>query len=275
MKLTIDGLENISKNKYFNLYCKIIQNRKNNPLEGMYVEKHHIIPVKMGGKNDVDNLVSLSAREHYICHYLLTKFSEGKSYYKMLFAFKAMNMKNDTTTKDRYFNSRLYEASKKDFSVACSNRSKEWWKDENNKIAQSKRIKESWKNGKRDIQLEDMRMNSPFKNKEIHSKSIQTREINGTNVFVTNNPMFDDIKKQKKIEKTSGNNHYLRNKRKFFYKKCKNEEWIIIDTVNGLKEGLSKIGLNISTYNLMLQKGENYTPKRGPMKGMYAKRICL
>lgn len=39
----------------------------------IYIEKHHIIPKSMGGSNSKDNLVKLTAREHYIIHWLLYK----------------------------------------------------------------------------------------------------------------------------------------------------------------------------------------------------------
>lgn len=38
-----------------------------------YSEKHHVIPVCLGGSNDSDNIVSLTPEEHYIAHQLLTK----------------------------------------------------------------------------------------------------------------------------------------------------------------------------------------------------------
>lgn len=57
---------------YQKIYNKIINRAQNRILEG-YVEKHHIIPRCMGGTDDADNLVTLTAREHYVCHQLLTK----------------------------------------------------------------------------------------------------------------------------------------------------------------------------------------------------------
>lgn len=44
--------------------------KKNN---GTYYELHHIIPRSMGGNNKKQNLVLLTAREHYVCHLLLVK----------------------------------------------------------------------------------------------------------------------------------------------------------------------------------------------------------
>jgi hypothetical protein len=40
-----------------------------------YVERHHIIPKCMGGSNDLDNLVYLTAREHFVAHQLLAKIN--------------------------------------------------------------------------------------------------------------------------------------------------------------------------------------------------------
>lgn len=39
--------------------------------EGVYKEKHHIIPKCLGGTNDGDNLIDLYAREHFEAHRLL------------------------------------------------------------------------------------------------------------------------------------------------------------------------------------------------------------
>jgi len=43
----------------------------------VYYENHHIIPKCLDGTNDKDNLVLLFAREHYICHKLLTHIYKG------------------------------------------------------------------------------------------------------------------------------------------------------------------------------------------------------
>lgn len=52
-------------NKYTQCYYRIVDNRKANPLTG-YSEKHHIIPKSLGGNNKKENLVSLTAREHFV-----------------------------------------------------------------------------------------------------------------------------------------------------------------------------------------------------------------
>jgi len=76
-------------NKYSIWYYNIINNSKNRLLNG-YKEKHHIIPRCLGGKDTKDNLAILTAREHFIVHMLLCKFTTGIAKQKMYFAFNAM-----------------------------------------------------------------------------------------------------------------------------------------------------------------------------------------
>lgn len=52
-----------------------------------YTEKHHIVPKSMGGGNDKSNLVTLTAREHYIIHWLLFKIHRNQ---EMAFAWHRM-----------------------------------------------------------------------------------------------------------------------------------------------------------------------------------------
>ena len=46
------------------------------PLQsGTYYEKHHVLPKCMGGGNEKENLVMLTAREHFLSHWLLTRIN--------------------------------------------------------------------------------------------------------------------------------------------------------------------------------------------------------
>jgi hypothetical protein len=102
------------------IYYQIIENRKRFPLTGVYTESHHIIPKSLGGSDDKLNLVKLTSREHYICHALLAEMYEYKSieWYKMNHAF--LMMKCNTGKQNRYFNSKLYELKRNDFSKTMS-----------------------------------------------------------------------------------------------------------------------------------------------------------
>ena len=94
---------------YYNRYIKFIEsNRLDEFTDG---ELHHIIPRCMGGTDDPINLIQLTAREHFLAHYLLTKIypSEHKLVYALLCMIR------DPHSKRRY-TSRVYEIAKKQFS---------------------------------------------------------------------------------------------------------------------------------------------------------------
>lgn len=105
---------------YKKLYDKIVDNRLKNPLTDIYTENHHILPACFGGSDNISNRVKLSAREHFICHYLLTKIYQKDTFewFKMIHAF--IFMKSNSLNQNRYFNSRLYEYLKVDISKAQS-----------------------------------------------------------------------------------------------------------------------------------------------------------
>lgn len=108
---------------YKRIYFDIIDKRKQKPLrENEYGERHHIVPLSLGGNDDEGNLVRLSAREHFICHALLSEmYEEGTNeWYKMNHAFLMMKSESMFHNGNRYFNSRLYELKRKDFSKTQS-----------------------------------------------------------------------------------------------------------------------------------------------------------
>lgn len=64
---------------YKKIYDDLISKRRLLPPIG-YSERHHIVPRSMGGTNDKSNIVSLTAREHFIAHALLAKIHGGKQW---------------------------------------------------------------------------------------------------------------------------------------------------------------------------------------------------
>ena len=97
------------ENKYSKCYYRIIENRKANPLSG-YVEKHHIIPQSLGGNNKKENIVALSAKEHFICHRLLVKMTTGKDKMKMSYAIRCL-INQENQHQQRYkITARTYDA---------------------------------------------------------------------------------------------------------------------------------------------------------------------
>jgi len=68
---------------YQKQYNNLIKKRKNNILKDCYYEIHHILPKSLGGKENKENLVKLTAREHWIAHKLLSKIYGGKMNYAL------------------------------------------------------------------------------------------------------------------------------------------------------------------------------------------------
>ena len=81
-------------NKYTKYYFIIIERAKARPTITGYKEKHHIIPKCFGGSNLSSNLVSLTAKEHFVCHLLLTRMVPEELRYKMTYAIWMMTNKN-------------------------------------------------------------------------------------------------------------------------------------------------------------------------------------
>lgn len=99
-----DFFRSCKYNKYSKWYFLIILNaieRDHTSLSNK--EAHHYIPKSFGGTDTV----FLTSKEHFLCHLLLARMFEGTKKSKMCWAI--MQMKG----KRRYFNSLLYEASKK------------------------------------------------------------------------------------------------------------------------------------------------------------------
>ena len=98
---------------YSKIYDDLIQSAKlrpNIPLLNGYLEKHHIVPRSMGGSNNKDNIVCLTAREHFIAHGLLWRIHKNK---KMACAFILMSTNRNGK---RYYNSRGFEVARKAMS---------------------------------------------------------------------------------------------------------------------------------------------------------------
>ena len=98
-------------NKYTKWYNNIIDFSKDRVITG-YTENHHIIPKSFGGTDIKSNIATLTAREHFICHLLLTKMVDGTQQRKAIHAAWAMgNLKGPG--QQRYkISSKIYEGLK-------------------------------------------------------------------------------------------------------------------------------------------------------------------
>jgi hypothetical protein len=111
----INGIYSHYTSKYERWYYDIIakaQSQTRSKGHDVYYENHHIIPKSLGGSDEQENMILLTAREHFICHWLLYKFSEGINKNKMARAwFMMCNTKNEN--QERYIpSSHVYEAAR-------------------------------------------------------------------------------------------------------------------------------------------------------------------
>jgi NUMOD3 motif len=110
----------VAESKYSRWYNALITKAQNRTIDG-YVEKHHVVPRSFGGKNIKENLVNLTAREHYIAHALLWKMKFPGVYgSKMAFAFNTFINKMTTEVRGVHhtysISSRVYENFRKKYS---------------------------------------------------------------------------------------------------------------------------------------------------------------
>lgn len=127
-------------NKYETWYNQIIQRAKARTLD-TYTERHHIVPRSLGGSDDTDNLVDLTAKEHFICHWLLVKMHTGINRGKMINALYMMQGKS--THQKRYtskITGRIYEHLRKEYSeyIRKQNLGNQITVEQREKIRQSK-----------------------------------------------------------------------------------------------------------------------------------------
>lgn len=66
------------------------ENRKKTK-EGIYYEKHHIIPRCMGGTNENENLVLLTGREHFLVHWLLAEIHDTNKLWSGFYIMAGMD----------------------------------------------------------------------------------------------------------------------------------------------------------------------------------------
>jgi hypothetical protein len=154
--MNIYALPKPQSNHYLNRYFKLISYAINFPQSTDYNEDHHILPESMGGSNNTSNLVMLSARQHYLAHWMLWKAYKSK---EMTSAFFAMsNQNNQYQGRTRRITSRTYEILRKEFSRIISTSTTDLWQNHeyrqkhintNNtvetKILRSQKAKELWK----------------------------------------------------------------------------------------------------------------------------------
>jgi Straboviridae homing endonuclease len=91
--------------KYYEFIIKQAKSVNRKKSQGIYYENHHIIPRCLGGLDVKENLVLLTAKEHFVCHKLLTYIYPKNR--KIALAYHRMA-----------FSKKCYEASARDYAYA-------------------------------------------------------------------------------------------------------------------------------------------------------------
>lgn len=112
------------RNRHTQTYNQIVTRARSRELglRDQYYEKHHVIPASMGGSDADENLVLLTAREHFLCHLLLTRMTEGRDLIRMNHAFAYMALCHSGTQQRRQ-TGRWYELARK---MAAQQRDPAW-----------------------------------------------------------------------------------------------------------------------------------------------------
>lgn len=147
---------------YQRIYNQIIERAKTRQLNS-YKEKHHIIPKCIGGLDIKENIIELTAREHFISHMLLCEIYPKENKLKHALFLMAIG-KQKIKEKTYVINSRLYERLKTEFSQMLTGKPQT----QTTKNKKSKSMVEAWSK-KTNVEMS-----------EIGKKRWITRKANGT-----------------------------------------------------------------------------------------------
>jgi len=134
-------------------YDKLIERARDRLLEG-YGEWHHILPRCMGGDDEKENLVHLTAEEHYVAHQLLVKMHPKNG--KLIYALHALSA---------FENNAIGRSKNKTYG----------WVRRKHSIHQSKKMKEQYRTGKRKPWNLGIPLSEEHKKKQ--SKALKGRKL--------------------------------------------------------------------------------------------------
>ena len=183
-------------NKYEIWYNAITKQGQYRILDNsVYTESHHILPESLGGFNGESNITVLTAREHFICHWLLIKiYKEGEAHWKMLNALRIMRA--ESSKHKRYktkITARVYAKLKSEYSLLQSER----MRGKNNPMY-NRPVSEEVRKGRSDRASGD---NNPAKRSGVGAK------ISEVKTGVKRAPFTEEWLHNMSIAKLGENNH--------------------------------------------------------------------
>lgn len=187
---------------YERIYNQLISRAKTRILNG-YKERHHIVPKCIGGTDTLDNLIDLTAREHFIAHKLLCEIYPNN--HKLLYAHWVMVNKAQSNTQQRLYNISSKEYERIKLLVSESRKLFKHTIETKRKISQSSKGRPAWNKGKCHSTETKKKISESNKGNVAHNKgkfhSAETkRKMSEWQQNRTNNPKSDEHKQ--KISKT-------------------------------------------------------------------------
>ena len=94
-------------NEYLQKYCQVVERHRRTGVRARLTHKHHIIPkswFKLTNNvinNDLNNLVNLPYREHFLAHYYLCLCTEDPFRYANQLALMCLQSKNRVNMVDK------------------------------------------------------------------------------------------------------------------------------------------------------------------------------
>lgn len=171
----LNGPTIFTVNKYYRWYWQIISNALiRNALSG-YAELHHIIPKSLGGSNSSKNLVNLTAREHFVCHWLLTK-CVIYNVEKMKYALWLMATTENSLQQRYKITPKKYEIIKKSLAETFSNQhtGKKLSEETKRKISETR--KKKFDSGELTIKVYDATREKHSKSRTGSKRSQETKD---------------------------------------------------------------------------------------------------
>lgn len=178
---------------------RVLNYGSENP-EYVYYEKHHIKPRSLGGTDEEENLVLLTAREHFLAHYLLCKiYKEGPEHYKMLCSFMYSKFGSGGQHKE-IKSSRIYEKLKKEKILLSSILTKKRLKENGHhnlgfKFSEESREKlsSSQKNRWNKVSKEERSKKMAGENNPVFGKHWYTNTLTGKRIMAFSKPSDEYI----------------------------------------------------------------------------------
>jgi hypothetical protein len=193
---------------YQKIYNQLVERGKNRITEE-YTEKHHIIPKCMGGGNEIENIVKLTAREHFIAHWLLSRLYPNNIKINRAFWLMA---NSPIPNKKRYIpSSRAYKEAKEKLQMWIHNNRPEGFGNmitshptRGNKISES--LQKYYKNNPL---LKKKPKSDESKKKISLSKTGSTHTESTKNKIGKNQPK-EKPSKRKKVDQFDKNNNFIK-----------------------------------------------------------------